>query len=305
MGEKEYLNYLKDRVIKYRKTLNIPRYITFGIEIEYENIAKDTLSHYMEELKYYDKIYEGWKNTSEITIAEYKGCETMNGEVKSPVLKDTLITWRNLLETLNLINSQFGIVTNKCGGHVNIGTQILGEEQENWRNFFLLWILYEKEIYKFSSGEFNIVRKHDEDMINRVAPDLKVHLKDILKNEKMPFSYIRFTDALFDKKHDISLQKVSCYSYKEENVIEFRLPNGTLREEIWQNYINFFVKFLLACKKELDVERTLYNIENNKHSAIELADYVFDDETDKEYFLIQTLKLNKIYKKDLVPHLHY
>lgn len=305
MGEKEYLNYLKDRVIKYRKTLNIPRYITFGIEIEYENIAKDTLSYYMEELKYNDSVYEGWENTSEITITEYKGWETMNGEVKSPVLKDTPISWSNLFKTVNLINSQFGVVSDKCGGHINIGTQTLGEEQENWRNFFLLWILYEKEIYKFSSGEFKIVRKYDEDMINRIVPELKKHLKDILSNKDMYLKYIRFTDALFDKKHDISLQKVSDYLYKKDNVIEFRLPNGTLREEIWQNYINFFVKFLLACKKELDVEKTLYNIENNKHSAFELADYVFDDETDKEYFLMQTLKSNKIYKKDLVPHIHY
>lgn len=305
MSEKEYLNYLRNKIIKYRQTLNIPQYITFGVEIEYENIVKDNLSYYISELESFNVTYSGWKNTSEITIAEYKDFETMNGEVKSPVLKDRILDWKNLRETLNLINSHEGVVTNKCGGHVNIGTQILGNEQESWRNFFLLWILYEKEIYKFSSGEFNKVRKLDDNIIKRISPDLKVHLTDILKVVKTPFKYIRFTDSLFDKKHDISLQKATSCSYKKDNVIEFRLPNGTLKEEIWQNYINFFVKFLLACKKELDVEETLYKIENNQHSAIELANYVFDDEIDKENFLIQTLKLNKTYNKDLIVYLHY
>lgn len=305
MSEKEYLNYLKDRIIRYRKTLNIPSNVTFGIEIEYENIAKDTLTHYMDELKYYDKLYEEWENVSEINIAEYKDCEEMNGEVRSPIMKDKIIDWKNLKETINLINSNFGIVTNKCGGHVNVGSQILGNKHEYWRNFFLLWILYEKEIYKFSSGEFNRVRKFNENMITRISPDLKRHLNDIVMEGGMPFQYIKITDSLFDKRHDISLQKVSCYSYKKDNVIEFRLPNGTLREEIWQNYINFFVKFLLACKRELDVEETLYKIENNKHSVVELANYIFDDDIDKEYFLIQTLKANKIYEKVLVDHLNY
>ena len=27
--------------------------------------------------------------------------------------------------------------------------------------------------------------------------------------------------------------------------VEFRVPNGSLNEEIWQNYINFFAKFIL------------------------------------------------------------
>ena len=111
--------------------------------------------------------------------------------------------------------------------------------------------------------------------------------------------------TLNDKIFDVSFAKVMKAKYAYDNRIEFRIPNGTLKEEIWQNYINFFVKFLIACKKELDVEEVVYKINNNEHSAIELADYVFEDNIDKDNFLIQTLKTNKIYKKELPPHIIY
>ena len=34
--KKEYLEYLKDYVIKYRDRINLPKEYTFGIEIEYD-----------------------------------------------------------------------------------------------------------------------------------------------------------------------------------------------------------------------------------------------------------------------------
>ena len=50
----------------------------------------------------------------------------------------------------------------------------------------------------------------------------------------------------------------------------------------------------------------VYKINNNEHNAVELADYVFEDNIDKDNFLIQTLKTNKIYKKELPSHItHY
>lgn len=307
MNNLEYLKSLKDETIKYRYKLNLPSDVTFGIEIEYENIVKDTLSYYMDEFKTYDSNYKGWYNTDEIDIQEVNNNgEIVNGEIKSPILKDNINDWKNLKNTINILNKNSAVITEKCGGHINVGAQVLGSNKDYWRNFLLLWILYEKEIYKFSSGEFNKVRNQKNNLLNRIAPELYKNLDFIIMecDISTAFPYINYiSDKLFDKAHDLSFCKVESYSYKKDNVIEFRLPNGSLHEEIWQNYINFFTKLLLACKKDLDVEKVLYKIKNSEHNAIELADYIFDNDIDKNYFLIQTLKTNKIYKKELTKHI--
>ena len=304
MTEKEYKKELKNKLIEYRNTLNLSQNITFGIEIEYENIATDTVTHLINYHDYYNYNIEGWCNKREPDINEYnsKFREVMNGEINSPMLIDNNYTWTSLSDICDMLYRREAIVTKKCGGHVNIGAHILGENPKNWRNFLLLWILYEKEIYKFSSGEFIKIRPDLKSYFKKVS--LNLDLKDILNIEYIPY-LCNLDFCIFDKKHDIYIEKQLNGKLEEGNRIEFRIPNGTIREEIWQNYINFFAKFVLACKKELDVEYTLYKIKNKEHNAVELANYVFDTQLDKNNFLIQTLKTNKIYKKELPTHIIY
>lgn len=308
MTEKDYKEMLKNRLIEYRDTLNLPSDITFGIEIEYENIPTDTVTYLIYQERSFNKELKNWINKRELDLCEYNNNlkENMNGEINSPILKDNIDTWKNLKVVLDLLNRNNALITQKCGGHVNIGAHILGNNQEYWRNFLLLWILYEKEIYKFCSGENIKVRRRDDNTIERISKELKLNINNILNNYSDIYKYLKHASyCLFFKCHDISLKTFSGNAFEENNKIEFRIPNGTLSEEIWQNYINFFAKFVIACKKELDTEKVLYKIKNHEHSVIELCDYVFDNDIDKEYFLIQTLKTNKIYKKELHPHITY
>jgi len=307
MTENEYKRELKDNLIKYRASLNLPDDVTFGVEIEYENIPNLNVSYFLDQIKKSDNLCINWINKRESDLTEYnKWGETMNGEINSPILKDRLDDWKNLSAVLKLLNEKNGVITEKCGGHINIGAHILGKNQKHWRNFLLLWILYEKEIYKFSSGEYSTVRKRDDNTIERIAKELKYNIKSILKNYRNVYKYLdNVSNCLFYKCYDLSLDNFNSLNFEINNRIEFRVPNGTLMEEICQNYINFFAKFVIACKKELDVEKVLYKIKNNEHTVLELADYVFDNDIDKEYFLIQTLKTNKIYSKKLQPHIEY
>ena len=226
----------------------------------------------------------------------------MNGEVCSKIFIDNEDNWKSLRSMLNLIKDNDGIITEKCGGHVNIGTHILKRKKEYFRNFILMWILYEQEIYKFSSGNFKNVRIDYHNFFEKISAEIT--MSDVLSIRKINY-FSKLPKCLFDKRHDVFIDGTIKKDIAPENRIEFRIPNGSLEEEIWQNYINFFAKFLIACTKELDVEKTLYKIENKNHNAVELADYVFSEEIDKENFLIQTLKTNKIYKKELPPHIIY
>ena len=303
MTEQEYKRLLNGKLIIYRKSLDLPKNITFGVEIEYENIVVSTLSHLLLEESKNDKWLKGWESKREFDIGEYNHLgEEINGEVSSKILMDDEKNWGSLKNVLNIIRENDGIITEKCGGHVNIGTHILERKKEYFRNFLLLWILYEQEIYKFSSGDYVLVRYDYDRLLEKISEDIDI--KDIINIRKFNY-FSKLPKCLFDKRHDVFIDGTIKKEKALENRIEFRIPNGSLEEEIWQNYINFFAKFLIACTKELDVEKTLYKIEKKEHNAVELADYVFNEEIDKENFLIQTLKTNKIYKKELPKHIIY
>ena len=289
MDDKYYKKILKDELIVYRNLLNLDKNITFGIEIEYENILTDLISLTLLEDDYID--LKRWKNKSELDIFEYnKYGDEMNGEVVSPILRDSVDTWKKVEKVLYLLEIKGAKITEKCGGHVNIGSNILENNPLYYRNLLLLWKLYSKYIHSFASGEYSILRQND--MVKMLNFNTE-YLKEIE-------TFIDIDPILYDKEHELYIE-----DKKNKGRIEFRIPNGTLSKEIWQNYINFFSKLLIACKKELDVEKIVYKINNNDSSATELANYIFDGEFDKEQFLIQALKTNKIYKKELVKHIVY
>ena len=303
MTEREYKEKLKNKLIEYRNSLNLPSDVTFGIEIEYENINTNDVSELLNKEKLENNHCFGWQNKAEIDILEYdKNEEKMNGEIISPILKDRNRTWNNIETILDILNNNGGIVTEKCGAHVNIGAHILGTKVKHWKNFLLLWMLYEKEIYQFSSGEFIKVRADINKILERIS--LELNIDDITKlRRKMNLKNL--DDSIFSKCSDIRITKNFNKNISINNVIEFRIPNGTLNKEIWQNYINFFARFVLACRKDLDIEKMSYKFSHNDHNIMDLANLIFKEEIDKEYFLIQALKTNHQYKKQLIKHKIY
>ena len=56
MSEKERLLKLKNKFIIYKDKLNIPSNVTFGIEIEYENLELDKFSYFLENEKKYKTV---------------------------------------------------------------------------------------------------------------------------------------------------------------------------------------------------------------------------------------------------------
>ncbi len=304
MTIEEYRKKLKGKLIAYRKGLNLPQNVTFGVEIEYENVQKDLISHLLNEEEFYNPNFVGWRNKTEIDIVEFdENGDEYNGEVTSPILTDKKVNWLNLKKALEIIRNNDGKVTNFCGGHVNIGAHILKNNYSSFINLLLLWVLYEKEIYLFSSGEFGYIRRPQCSSINRSAPELRKKISVIAKGYHTIPMLGELCSEVYDKQHDLCLKYGCRANFVQGNVIEFRIPNPTLREEIFQNYINFFSRLVMTCTKDLDIEKLLYKINHDEHSLVELADLVFGDEIDKENFMIQSLKANPYYKKPLQKHI--
>jgi len=299
------LKKLKNQLILYSDTLNLPSNITFGFEIEIENVLLDRLKELIKELKIKDIGFDEYKATLEISNLSFFKDKLMNGEVSTGILSDSKEDWINLQKLLILLKEENAIITKSCGCHVNIGTHILEDKEEYWRNFLLLWKLYEREIFKFSTGEYNQIRSLK--YINPIS--FKLELKELLKSFGNTKEYLNnLPNFLFNKefccRNSLSLKKCISFDYEKNNVIEFRTPNGTLDLNILKNYTYFFVNFLLTCKKDLDIDRIVYDIENDNHDLFKLAELLFDNEIDKNNFLIQSLKINKVYMKKNKRHLY-
>lgn len=306
-SQKEYLNSLKNDLISYKTKLNFSSNITFGVEIEYENLVKEYVDVYLSSLKYYNSNFKEWKNKTEIDISTFNQAgEEVNGEINSSILKNDKESWKNLKDVLYLLKNKGGYVSEISAGHIHIGSQILGNNINYWKTFLMLWIIFENEIIKFSSGEFNKIRTKQKYYAENLSDILSSAISEINNtnvstvteyiNNIKNYIYYKYDFNIYNKKYAVYLKNIGNCKFKKGNSIEFRCPNATLDEAVCQNNINFFVNFLLASKKDIDIEK-LIKSENNK--TFELADLIFNNMEDKNNFLIQTLKLNKIYNKRL------
>lgn len=297
MDKIKYLKEIKNTTLEYRDKIGLPIDFSFGVEIEYENTPKDLISALLEEEKNYYEYLDEWVNKSEASVSAYdSNSNLIGGEISSPILKDDKESWKALSKILNLLKRNDAKICSSCGGHVNIGIHTFRNNIDHLKNLLLVWLVYHREIQKFTNGEFNSLRKDSLNYIKKL--DKNIFIKEIL--EKRINSLYDFDKTLFDKKHEIYMHQLHYYSSYEDDRIEFRIPNGTLNEDIWQNNINFFSKLAISCQKEIDRELLIYKMNNKSHDAFDLADFVFDNEKDKRLFLVQALKASPYFKKDHV-----
>lgn len=295
---KEDLNYLfniiNNILIEYRNNLNLSSNVTFGIEIEYEYLNHNKVD------KYLLKKYPSWNSKMDQSL--YFG-----GEITSPIMKDEIKYWNELREICIYLKNNDANVRRNAGGHVHIGANIFNDNINNWLNFIKLYISYEHILYRFGYGECISERKG----INVYAKFMGLELLNKLDTIKIcqnmnDLEYLLST--YYNKFDGISFKHV-CYTEKEKdrfNTIEFRFPNGTKNEIIWQNNINTFSKMMLAISEGkinsefLDYKISKLNERNNSseilshyiclEDALEFADLVFDNNLDKLYFLKQYFK---------------
>lgn len=295
---KEDLNYLFNLVnnilIEYRNNLNLPSNVTFGIEIEYEGLNHNKVDKYL-----LDK-YPSWNSKTDLTL--YAG-----GEITSPIMTDEIKYWKELQDICNYLKSNTANVRENAGGHVHIGANIFNNDLNLWINFLKLYISYEHILYRFGYGECanerKVLNQYSMYIGNNILKKLD-KIKYVTSMNDLEF----LLDNCCPKFGGINFKHI-CYNEREQyrfNTIEFRFPNGTKNEVIWQNNINTFTKMILAISEEkinpefLDYKISKLSERNNSseilshyiclEDALEFADLVFDNNLDKLYFLKQYFK---------------
>lgn len=309
MSEKdrhELLELLKDYRISLRDRLALNQNVTFGLEFEFgtdnpskvESQTKSLNYRWLMEKRLNGSWYDFKKETS----------STDGYEISTPVLTDSVETWKQVKEICSLIENNRCRIDERDAGHIHFGTQIIGNNVEEWLTFFRLYCLYENIIYRFSYGEFEKERSFVSTYAAPLAKEYTHRLDKLDEDITIPSIRKMFTTlAVPHKKCAMQFYKVSegGTSYEKNRTFEFRMPNASTNPVIWQNNVNFFAHFISCVKNgNLDIELlkrktkekldelgklSRYNL-ISIDEALELADLIFDTNLDKINFLRQYMK---------------
>ncbi len=324
----EFINLLKKYKLSLRDNLDLNKNITFGLEIEFENInsSYEKLCNSFNELQLFPSVFLNKENNDK--LKEYKKQNKRRGffvneegnlqilpeevfywsvgkdnslnngaEITSPILIDETKHWKDLKEVCDFIK-QHGEISENSAGHIHFGAQILGEEKTKWMNFIKLWSIYENVIYRFAFNEY--LSKNPGIRYCKPISEWLIKIYKSLSEGYDLETILHFLKE--DRVHAINFQNVFLTDKVVPfSTLEFRCPNGTLDPVIWQNNVNFFSKLLIYCKSNnfdmdtiLKREKKLFDFQNYHQifmeQAIELSDMIFDNNLDKIYFLRQYLK---------------
>lgn len=281
--------------LEYRKNLDLPLFVSYGVEIEYEGLSKDKVDNFL------DGKYCKWNSVVD-------GSLHGGGEIISPIMFDIKDYWEPLKDICCYLKSKHVDTSHNAGGHIHIGTQTLGKEYDSWINFIAMYMVYEHVLYRFFYGDKLLGRKYIYRYARPMADTLYSryslykeydYYKDILVDLVVHFgrnSAINFGNVDYSRAGDFMLH----------NTIELRIPNGSSEEVIWQNNINAITKMLLASRfRDIDLDYLEYKLKNKRVSSeydyclyneiclknsLEFVDMVFDNTLDKYYFLRQYFK---------------
>lgn len=281
---------------------DLPEYLTFGIEIEFENAKFSSVRSSLEELKTIGAINPNWQLKVELSLEVFEE-SSLGGEIVSPVLFDSEKAYEEIETICKMIIDMGGKITTRCGGHIHIGANVYKENLLYYGRLMRLWTIFEKEIVKFGFGEFDHARDTMEIYAYLPAP-LFQHIDEF---ERGDFGKVDFDNFLknfgFEKKLAISFY----YLDKEQpiNTIELRCPNGTLDYRVWKNNIYFFSKLILSCldetkdwsliekmfqeEKTVSFEDYFYGTDSLDKAKF-LANFIYGNELDIENFLLQYKK---------------
>lgn len=220
---------------------------------------------------------------------------------------DEIKYWQELKKVCVYLSKKRADTMHNAGGHIHIGANVLGDDIESWKTFLKLYAVYEKVIFRFVFGDKINGRKKLFEYAFPIAESLYKAMIDI--NNATSLSDIRLALSLRNRSVALNFSNVKFSFPKDrcrKNTLEFRSPNATTNEVIWQNNINAFSKMLLAARdKVINVEFLDYklkhiefiNLKNDYlyncidlKDALEFVDLVFDNNLDKIYFLRQYLK---------------
>lgn len=264
--------------IPYREKLNLPDYITIGIEIETNAVR------YWTSFKS-RKIFLPWK-------VKYDSSVPKGAEFISPILRDDEKSWKGLKNICTFLkekSTEFDM--DPGGGHIHIGAQVFRNGFETIMKFIKFWSVFEDIIIEFGRGEYTMGRPGE----NKYAGSSRKRIDyvvDFCSQYHVGMNILGY----ISRKYALNFSNLKTCEMGKKNTVEFRSPNGTIEAVIWQNNVNFFAHLVDFSNSEKFDEKLINEMYFNKdyaqgfEGACVLADMIFEDNFDKICFLRQFVK---------------
>ncbi len=316
--------------MKYRKILDVPKNYPFGIEIEIANkcvmeIDKMIRNHFDFipiigktgllfddsgiDYDYFTKnkfIFAcPWDETSKwhYFYENVNGNHTSLGvEISSPILYNNSKDFKSMETVFYSLQNISATVNENCGAHIHFGSAIFQKSFQKLFSYFLFYLLFEPVFYKFSAmGEFGHIRNSCQIFAKPISNQIPYQNL----SPKTLEQYIKENQSAYEKRNALHFKgfQINCADYGSS--FELRVFNGSLDENIWQNYINFCLSFLFfSLNNNLDQSKLLKRVQqelklrrdwNTIGQYISYADclveemvsYIFSQKIDQDYFYEQ------------------
>lgn len=227
------------------KKFNLPENMTVGMEIE---SVGNSSSIIIEGFSYRD-----WKSKFEFDLMD-EGCEVI-----SPPMKSSQEYSSEIYNVNNLLIKLGQSISEKCGGHIHIGSDYLKSKQA-YENLEDIYCATEKALYVVCNEKGTIPRKGIFENAVMISDDIQriienksfdigdeTQLNNFIKTWKQSQIEIAGRKRAFDGR-STGLNMLNVNNMK--NTIEFRFPNGTLNPDMWIENINL-LGGIVAISQEL------------------------------------------------------
>jgi len=241
---------------------------TFGLEIEYACPGRDTgevrraiaeelarlglgessdVISYGQHHRTRDNMAGRWRVTTDSTV---------DGEIVSPVLRDTPETWKQIEQVCEVIRRHGGQINNSCGGHVHVGVDPMNHSRERWRRLKRLLGTFEDVLLnRLSNGDLDRLRGNAASYAGSIGERMR-WLSDRRVNirEDEGDAGIRRMGGVFNVRGSrySSVNFENLQRYGEQGVpktIEFRSFNGSLNPAVIQTHVKISVGIVEAANR--------------------------------------------------------
>lgn len=226
--DKELVKEIVGQPTKATRKIKLPERMTFGVEIETEGLSlvKD--------------LFDGWKAVNDDSLED-------GTEFVSPPLQTTEANGEEIYFMCDVIKCLEANSSERCGGHVHIGSAYLTTLQ-SYVNLIELYSNAEEIIYVISNREGEIPRDKGP---NKYAIPLSGKIEEAIRSERIQLTNL---DGFILQLQEVQGGKFSSLNLKNvdnlcKRTIEFRMPNGTINPDTWIENINLFGGIVSAAEK--------------------------------------------------------
>lgn len=260
----------------------IPKEMTFGIELEAENGNSKVI-------RFLNKtLFNRWTIKSDPSLINNAL------EINSPIIHYSQKDLQELYQVCKFMKDNGLEATANCACHIHIGADFFKTKKE-WLIFFYLFTACEEIVYLLSNAENSLPRKRSDYYAQYLTDEFLEAIEDGILTIDDSESYNEFLENLKESIQPSTFRNKSVNilntNTQNKNTIEFRMANGTLDFDIIHQNLKLFALILVFTQKlssdydkGLNYVDKLLSLEINERAKY-FINSLFTDEKDKEYFL--------------------